>query len=136
MTWPECQWHPVCILFTSDVKTKLSLISDVSSCSFVEIDQHISIWNVWSNDCTLALNKCCTKEVSEYVAPFVLWSDCFGPCIIEPPLFLVLRVRIADSQSVLFCNNVFVIDQSSVFVHSSLNLEKPVFFECFEMVAF
>lgn len=78
MARPECDLLIVFILTSPDIQALVSCISDVLPGSFVESNQDVDLFSVWSDDRSLSLveslsNLVCNAEVSS-----VECSDCLG----------------------------------------------------------
>lgn len=52
-----------------------------------------------------------------------LWSDRSGSVVEDPPLFDVLWGIVSDSQSVVVCTDMLVVENSSVTSHDRFDLE-------------
>jgi len=109
-----------------NIEASLADISDVSSGS-IEPSHHL----VWVGSSVVSNNS--GVVVGHHVSLTVLNGDDeslvgsrsngLGSPVEAPPLFVAVRIVILDSQSVLLSTNVFMPEQSSLGVHSSLDLE-------------
>jgi len=123
MAVPEDNMSVVSVRSTMNVKTFLSVVSDVSVSTVVPSDSLEVLVGVLSDSGSDSNSELVTSLVGDDVASSSPSSDSLGSRIEGPPLLVVLWVVISDSESVLVSSNMLVPEEGSVRGHSRLDLE-------------
>jgi len=108
---------------TVHFKALLSVVSQVAGLALVPLDWNEVLIHVGADDSCLANVEASSLLVGNHKVPVVDGPDGLSSLVMDPPLVLVVRVRVRNSESVLVASNVLVVDKSSVVLHLAPDLE-------------
>jgi len=106
-----------------NIKTLVSIISDVSSGSTVPLNSLEVLTSPWPHGCSNTDSELVALLVSKDVRSSCPSSNGSGSRVEEEPLSVVFRVVVSDSKTELVSSNMLIPEECSVVSHSALDLE-------------
>jgi hypothetical protein len=106
-----------------NIKTLVSIISDVSSGSTVPLNSLEVLTSPWPHGCSNTDSELVALLVSKDVRSSCPSSNGPGSRVEEEPLSVVFRVVVSDSKTELVSSNMLIPEECSVVSHSALDLE-------------
>jgi len=100
------------------IKAESTVVSDVRRSSIVPSDSIVVSSSVLSGINSNIGSECSTDLVTDTIVSLVVGSDGLSSQVEGPPLFSVGWIVVLDSDSVLMSSDVFMVEHSSVSVHS------------------
>jgi len=113
----------VSVSLSVHIKAEVSVVLDVVVLALVPLDALVSLALEVSDHNSYSCVVVVSLLVRDGVVSLVPGSDGVSPRVECPPLVVVLRVVVSDSQAVLVVADVFVPEQSALACHLGLDLE-------------